>query len=215
MSPANTERVAIAVFARAPQAGTAKTRLIPALGAAGAARLQRRLTLNALAVAGSAAIGPVTLWGAPDERQHFFRAVQRCLGIALLRQSGDDLGARMAAAFAWHAGPLLLIGTDCPALQPGHLVAAAGALSDGSGGGHDAVLIPAEDGGYVLLGLRRPQPRLFEGIDWGEGKVMRDTRTRLRAARATWRELPARWDVDRPADYQRLMVTGLLAEGPA
>jgi glycosyltransferase A (GT-A) superfamily protein (DUF2064 family) len=107
-------------------------------------------------------------------------------------------------------GPALVIGSDCPALTPDDLQAAARSLAT-----HDAVLQPAEDGGYVLVGLAREVPGLFEGIRWGEERVMRDTRTRLRAAKATWRELPARWDVDRPQDYQRLVVTGLLAEGPA
>ena len=198
---------ALAVFARAPQAGAAKTRLIPALGAAGAARLQRRLTLHALAVAGGAALGGVSLWVAPDGRHRFFRALRRCCAVELREQCGDHLGARMAAAFAAHAGPLLLIGTDCPALQPAHLEAAARALSGEAhehGDGNDAVFIPAEDGGYVLIGLRRPQPGLFAGIDWGSDQVMVQTRQRLSALGLRWCELPALWDVDRPADLTRL-----------
>ncbi len=83
---ASAEPLGVAVFARAPQAGTVKTRLIPALGAAGAARLQRRLTLHALAVAQRAAVGRITLWGTPDDRQRFFRAVQRCCGVELQSQ---------------------------------------------------------------------------------------------------------------------------------
>lgn len=201
---ASVEPLAIAVFARAPLAGSAKTRLIPALGAAGAARLQRRLTLHALAVAQRAAIGRVTLWGAPDDEQRFFRAVRRRCGVALRRQSGADLGDRMAAAFAAQAGPLLLIGSDCPALQPAHLIAAASALLAEEGAGNDAVLIPADDGGYVLIGLRCSQPRLFAGVDWGSGRVMAQTRQRLAELRLRWAELPALWDVDRPADLTRL-----------
>ncbi|NMQ29199.1 glycosyltransferase [Candidatus Accumulibacter phosphatis] len=201
---ASPELPALAVFARAPQAGAAKTRLIPALGAAGAARLQRRLTLHALAVARRAALGGVSLWVAPDGQHRFFRALRRCCGIECREQFGDDLGARMAAAFAAHAGPLLLIGTDCPALQSEHLAAAARALSDEQAGGNDAVFIPAEDGGYVLLGLRCPQPGLFEGVDWGSERVMAQTRQRLLALGLRWCELPALWDVDRPADLTRL-----------
>jgi len=201
---ASPELPALAVFARAPQAGAAKTRLIPALGAAGAARLQRRLTLRALALARRAALGDVSLWVAPDGEHRFFRALRRCCGIECREQSGDDLGARMAAAFAAHAGPLLLIGTDCPALQSEHLAAAARALSDEQPGRNDAVFIPAEDGGYVLLGLRCPQPGLFEGVDWGSERVMAQTRQRLLALGLRWCELPALWDVDRPADLTRL-----------
>lgn len=195
---------AIAVFARAPLAGAAKTRLIPSLGAAGAARLQRRLSLHALAVAQRAALGRVTLWGAPDDRHRFFRAVQRCGDLDLRSQSGADLGERMAAAFAAQDGPLLLIGSDCPALRPAHLVAAARALLDEPQGDRDAVFIPAEDGGYVLVGLRRPQPGLFTGIAWGSERVMGQTRQRLCRLGLRWAELPELWDVDRPADLARL-----------
>ena len=110
----------------------------------------------------------------------------------------------MAAAFAAQAGPLLLIGSDCPALQPAHLIAAASALLAEEGAGNDAVLIPADDGGYVLIGLRSPQPRLFAGVDWGSARVMAQTRQRLAELRLRWAELPALWDVDRPADLTRL-----------
>ena len=207
-----TEPLAIAVFARAPLAGAAKTRLIAALGAVRAARLQRRLTLHALRVAQRAAIGRVTLWGAPDVSQRFFRAVQRRCGVNLRSQAGSDLGERMAAVFAAQAGPLLLIGSDCPALLPAHLVAAGNALLDEEPGGRDAVFIPADDGGYVLVGLRRPQPGLFAGIDWGSERVMAQTRQRLAALGLHWVELPGLWDVDRPADLQRLSALEGFAE---
>jgi rSAM/selenodomain-associated transferase 1 len=192
--------MAIAVFSKAPRAGETKTRLIPALGATGAARLQRRLCLRSLDLACRAAHGKVTLWAAPDHRQRFFRAVQIQSGIELRSQTGSDLGERMSNAFVLHAGPLLLIGTDCPALTEVHLEAAASALHDG----HDAVFIPAEDGGYVLVGLRRPQPRLFEGIAWGSDKVMAQTRERLVALGLHWAEPAILWDVDRPEDLPRL-----------
>ncbi|WP_313952884.1 TIGR04282 family arsenosugar biosynthesis glycosyltransferase, partial [Accumulibacter sp.] len=215
MLPGRAERVAIAVFARAPLAGAAKTRLIPALGAAGAARLQRRLTLHALAVAQSASTGSVTLWAAPDGSHRFFRAVQRRCGVDLCGQSGNDLGARMAHAFSAQTGPLLLIGTDCPALQAAHLEAAAEALLDERQGGIDAVFIPADDGGYVLVGLRRPQQQLFEGIDWGTDRVMAQTRECLRLRGLRWVELPTLWDVDRPADLARLASLAGFAEALA
>ncbi len=208
----SAESPGIAVFARAPLAGAAKTRLIPTLGAARAARLQRRLTLHALRVAQRAAIGRVTLWGAPDGRQRFFCAVQRRCGVDLRSQAGSDLGERMAAAFAAQAGPLLLIGSDCPALLPAHLVAAADVLLDEGPSGRDAVFIPADDGGYVLVGLRCPQPGLFAGIDWGSERVMAQTRQRLAALGLHGVELPGLWDVDRPADLARLATLEGFAE---
>jgi glycosyltransferase A (GT-A) superfamily protein (DUF2064 family) len=99
-----------------------------------------------------------------------------------------------------------LIGSDCPALAPRHLRRADKALR----GGADAVLAPAEDGGYVLIGLSRFDRRLFDGIAWGSAKVLEETRARLRALGWRWQELETLWDVDRPADYRRLVDLRLL-----
>ncbi len=192
----------VAIFAKAPQAGAVKTRLIPALGAAGAARLQRRLTLHAVEVANRFAPEKTTLWCAPDTRHRFFRALHAHCGIEVRSQVGADLGARMAHAFAMLDGPLLLVGSDCPALQVEHLTGAARALRDG----HDAVFIPAEDGGYVLVGLQRPQPRLFEDIVWGTGRVMAQTRERLLEMKLRWAEPYTLWDVDQVGDLERLAM---------
>ncbi len=202
----SAEPVHVAVFAKAPVAGTVKTRLIPALGARGAARLQRALTRRALRTAVDARLGPVTLWCAPDARHRFFRALQRAAGVDCRAQPDGDLGQRMHAAFRWHCarGPVLLIGTDCPALTVADLHAAARALR----GGVDAVFLPAEDGGYVLIGLQQPRPSLFEGVPWGTAGVMEQTRARLRAAGITWREPATLWDVDVPADLPRLNALG-------
>jgi rSAM/selenodomain-associated transferase 2/rSAM/selenodomain-associated transferase 1 len=195
---------AVAVMAKAPQAGFAKTRLIPLLGAAGAARAQRRFTLNTLHTARSFASNAVTLWCAPHKQHHFFRAVHKTTGVACQVQCQGDLGHKMQAIVAQHfaqpsAIPLLIMGTDCPMLSPGHLQQAAAALAV-----HDVVLIPAEDGGYVLIGLRRSVPEVFEHITWSTPQVLQQTRQQLRLAGASWHELPALWDVDEPADWQRL-----------
>jgi hypothetical protein len=190
----------LAIFTKAPQPGAVKTRLIPALGAVGAARLQRRLTVNALRLATRFAPETLTLWCAPDTRHRFFRSLHAQCGIELRAQAGADLGTRMAHAFGVHDGPLLLIGTDCPALRIEHLAGAADALHNG----HDAVFIPAEDGGYVLVGLRRPQPRLFENIAWGSEWVMAQTRERLLETKLRWAEPFTLWDVDQAADLERL-----------
>lgn len=197
--------VAIAVLAKAPVAGLAKSRLIPALGADGAAQLQARLTERAVATATAAGLGPVTLWAAPDATHPLFAALRRQFGVALAGQPDGDLGDRMHAAIAAADGPALVIGTDCPALIPDHLRAAAQALRD-----CDAVVIPAADGGYVLIGLRRPQPALFAAMEWSTAAVMADTRRRLRALGLSWRELDTLWDVDTPADLDRLQREGLL-----
>jgi rSAM/selenodomain-associated transferase 2/rSAM/selenodomain-associated transferase 1 len=196
--------VAIAVLARAPQPGQAKTRLIPALGAAGAARAQRRFCLQTLQTARAAGPASLTLWCAPDDQQRFFRALRRQTAISCKTQPNGNLGERMLHAFATHfeAGtglPLLLVGTDCPVLAPAQLRQAARSFVS-----HDVVLIPAEDGGYVLIGMRRLVPQAFERIDWSTPQVLVQTRERLRAAGASWLELAPLWDVDEPADWARL-----------
>ncbi len=199
-------QVQVAVLAKAPIPGLAKTRLIPALGARGAARLQRRLTRAALQKARDAAVGPVTLWCAPDARHRFFRALQRTSDLRCAVQASGDLGDRMHTAFRLHctAGPLLLIGTDCPAMRPAHLRQAAQALLDGV----DAVFQPAEDGGYVLVGLREPQAALFADMPWSTARVMAETRVRAGSSGLRVRELETLWDVDTPDDLARLRALG-------
>lgn len=194
--------VQVAVLAKAPIAGLAKTRLIPALGARGAARLQRQLTCNSVRCALNAGLGPVTLWCAPHAQHRFFRALHRTTGVNCLVQSSGDLGDRMHTAFRLHcaSGPLLLIGTDCPVLRPSHLREAARALIDGD----DAVFYPAEDGGYVLVGLRWPQATLFDGMTWSTADVMSETRARARSLSLRLREFETLWDVDVPDDQARL-----------
>src|SRR4051794_1920417 len=150
--------VSVAVLAKAPVAGYAKTRLIPHLGAEGAASLQEALTARALATALASGIGPVTLWGAPDGEHPCFQAAARRSPIRVADQPEGDLGARMLAAFQASAGPLVLIGTDCPVLTATDLREAANALRHGA----DVALAPAEDGGYGLIGACRAFPGLFE-----------------------------------------------------
>ena len=194
---------AILVFAKAPVPGEVKTRLAPALGAAGAAALHARLVARTLETAGAAATGPVTLCCAPDASHPVLVELARMHGAALAAQGPGDLGDRMHAAFRRSlagAPAAIVIGCDCPALAPAHLREAAAALA----GGDDAVLAPAEDGGYVLLGLRRAEQSLFDGIGWGGPTVLEATRARLAALGLRWRELETLWDVDRPEDVARL-----------
>jgi rSAM/selenodomain-associated transferase 1 len=197
----------IAVFAKAPVPGEVKTRLAAVLGADGAARLHERLVERALATAAEARLGPLTLWCAPDETHPFFQQLARHGGVTLRRQEGADLGERMHRAFEASPGPLLLIGSDCPALVPRDLHAAADALRT-----HDAVFIPAEDGGYVLVGLAAPDARIFADVAWGTASVMARTRENLAVAAVEWRELGELWDVDRPEAYARLQGAGLVPD---
>ncbi|HZD29246.1 MAG TPA: TIGR04282 family arsenosugar biosynthesis glycosyltransferase [Xanthobacteraceae bacterium] len=199
------ETIAIAVLAKAPLPGFAKTRLIPALGAEGAALLQARLVEHSVATACAARIGPVTLWGAPDESHPLFQAIGARLGVVLARQEGGDLGERMLAAVAAADMPVLVIGTDCPALTSDHLRTAADILRSGA----DAAIIPAEDGGYALIGLRAPARTLFSEMHWSVPSVMEETRRRLRDLGMRWQEPVTLWDLDLPEDIERLREIGL------
>ncbi|HET7314422.1 TIGR04282 family arsenosugar biosynthesis glycosyltransferase [Salinisphaera sp.] len=208
----------IAVFAKPLVPGRVKTRLIPALGAAGAAALQRNLLDRTLTVAREAAGPRVSLWVAGDPAHATLGPVRDRFRVPAYPQQGADLGARMRSAIA-ALSPIhrcvLLIGSDCPVLAAADLRAAGRAVNDAD---TDAVFIPVEDGGYVLVGLG-PAARdrraavldaLFGDIAWGTARVMAQTRARLVAAGFTWREQPMLWDIDRPEDLLRARALGVL-----
>lgn len=201
MSPTSCSALTI-VFAKAPRSGEVKTRLIPLLGADGAAALHRQLVHRTLVTATDADLGPVELRVAPDINDAFLQECARRFGVALTPQCGDDLGARLCTAFddglARHAR-VIIVGTDCPVLTSQHLCDAHSALERGN----DAVLIPAEDGGYALIGLNRCDDGLFSDIAWGGDTVLAATRERLKALKWRWHELETLWDIDRPDDYRR------------
>ena len=213
----------IAVFAKAPVAGSAKTRLIPLLGEEGAAAAQCAMTLRTLTTACSAAPGQVSLWTAGQGDHPFFTDCTMRFEVAVHPQCAGDLGARMMDCLCRQLRrhtPVLLIGTDCPALTVADLRNAAQALQQSA----HMVFTPAEDGGYVLVGahdhgacanLDAAFAQAFQGIDWSTSRVMAQTRARLTAIGwqpgRDWQELPMLWDVDTPADYLRAQQADLLA----
>ena len=200
---------ALIVFARSPEPGRVKTRLVPLLGEKGAARLHARMVEKTLETALASGIGSIELICSPGTGNAFFARMQKRFKVSLRNQGSGNLGDRMYRAFKRvlrdHPGAVL-IGCDCPALRPSDLRAAARALRKGA----DAVIAPAEDGGYPLIGLRRVSRRLFDGIPWGGPEVLARTRRRLKALRWHWQELRTLWDVDRPEDVLRLRRAGLL-----
>lgn len=181
----------VAIFARYPQPGQAKTRLIPAIGETAAAALHRRLVEHTVAIVQVSGLPfDVRATGAP------LADFAEWLGgdIPLVAQGDGDLGERLTRV----AAPTLLIGSDCPDLSPAHLLTAAQALRDAV-----AVLGPAADGGYWLLGLARAMPHCFTGISWGSDAVAAQTRARLADEGVAPVELAMLYDCDRPEDLAR------------
>jgi rSAM/selenodomain-associated transferase 1 len=203
---------AVIVFAKAARPGAVKTRLVPLLGEEGAAALHVKLVRRALDTLRAASLKNVQLHCTPGTDDPFFWFCSGHYGVTLHEQAAGDLGERMRVALekalASHA-TALVVGTDCPALTARHLRDAERALR----GGDDAVFVPCEDGGYALIGVRRVDAKLFDGIAWGTGSVMADTRARLKQLGWCWTELETLWDVDRPEDYDRLVKAGLIRAG--
>lgn len=195
------QSIRVIVFAKAPRAGFAKTRLIPALGAGGAAALATRLLLHTLDQALRAGVGEVELCRTPltDPLWHSLPLPD---GLQVTDQEGGDLGERLARAAhrSLQAGqPCILIGTDCPTLDAPALRDLALKLRS-----HDAVMSPASDGGYVALGLRRFVPTLFTDMAWSTEVVAHDTLSRLSQAGMSVHQMPVLHDIDEPADLQHL-----------
>lgn len=187
------------VLAKAPVPGRVKTRLEGLLGRHGCVRLARLQLERTLALAVAAGVGPVTLWMADGAWHPEVRRRARRHGVALRVQRGGDLGERMD--FASRRGlrdatDVVLVGTDCPGLCAADLAQASTALSRG----RDAVLGPARDGGYYLLGLRRPMPALFRRMPWGGPGVLGETLRRMRVMALDVELLAWRDDLDRPRD---------------
>ena len=178
----------VTIFARWPEAGKAKTRLIPALGAEGAASLYRRMLENTVAEARSSAL-PVELrvTGAPCARFADWLGTD----ISVREQGDGDLGARMARV----AAPAIVIGSDCPALDASLLRRAAQALVT-----TPAVIGPAFDGGYYLIGFLRAMPFLFHDMRWSTPGVFDETMRRFDRHRIAPAVLPRLRDIDTPDD---------------
>lgn len=192
----------IGIFAREPIAGKTKTRLIPLLGSEGAAQFHRRCIRAALYTAQQAALGNINLFVTPALQQDSFFYTLSQAPVCVL-QTGDDLGARMHNAFVHglqRASRMIIIGTDCPMLTAAHLQVVDAWLTQHDG----SCFIPAEDGGYVLVGLSAPQAALFAHIDWGTERVMQQTKLAASVAGINLHELPPLSDIDTPEDYLRV-----------
>lgn len=206
MPPDSATGCRVLVFTRTPVPGRVKTRLIPAIGAERAANLHRAMLWRSVATAREAGIGPVDLCCTPVCEHPFLAELQGSFDVGMQVQGGGDLGERMhraltsALADPGASAGALLVGSDCPFLESGDLRTAAAALEEGA----DAVIGPARDGGYYLIGLKRSDRKVFSDIDWGSARVLTVTRERFETLGWRWRELETRSDVDRPEDLDTL-----------
>ncbi len=195
--------ISLNVLGRAPIPGQAKTRLMPALGAEGAARAQCRLLQRVVGVGrrwcAAAPRRRFRLWCSPDGRHPFFSTLTDA--DTLRDQPTGDLGDRLAHVAARENGDgaaVLLLGADGVSVDEKLLDRAEAALEK-----RPAVLAAAEDGGYVMLGLKRVHEAVFRDIPWGGERVAAVTRQRMIELGWSWTELPEQWDVDTPADWNR------------
>ena len=191
----------ILLFAREPVAGLTKTRLAASLGAQAAVDLYQQLFSRTAKTALQGQLAKVELWVAGNPRHLLFASLFAPQQIH--EQKGKDLGLRMSAAARdglTRYGAILLIGADCPSIDTDYLRLALQSLASDN----TLVLGPAEDGGYVLLGMRRWSAELFNNIEWGSSRVLQQTLAAAQLGGYKVTQLETRWDVDRPEDLSRL-----------
>jgi len=194
----------IQVFCKAPVAGQVKTRLMPVLSAEQAMQVHIELTERVLKLLHDAALCPVQLWCSPTIEFDFFQQLAATYRLSLHQQSHYGLGGRMSAAL--NTGlqcfkQVLLIGCDCPSLTTEDFKQAIAALKHSA----DVVLAPAEDGGYVLIGVKQPQAAVLSDVDmpWGTAQVLAVTRERIKRQQLKGHEIRQQWDIDTPEDLAR------------
>jgi len=215
----------IQIFCKAPVPGTVKTRLMTALTAEQAADVHKQLSRRTFELVGSSELCAMQIWCCPDIEDEFFTQAATEFDASLHLQQGKDLGQRMHHAISSgleHYQHVILIGCDCPSLSTADLQDAIKALrgedsiipepdsgiieSSPLNNQADVVLAPAEDGGYVLLGLKQPELSLFSDMQWGVSSVLQITRERIQAAQLELFELKEQWDVDTPEDLERWLL---------
>ena len=189
------------IFAKAPVLGEVKTRLQPDYSAEQSLTLHKMMVQNTLELTKTLENIEIELCCTPNRNNMFFLHCENNFPLRLTDQLGDELGERMAFAFS-HAlqtsNKVIIVGTDCPELDKLYIEQAIQALDK-----HDAVIGPAADGGYVLLGLKQFSPELFAGYSWGTNTVLKQTRAVLENIGWSWHELETRHDLDRPEDLLR------------
>ena len=194
----------VLLFAKAPVEGKVNTRLIADIGVSAATELQHELIHHRLSMLSKADLCDVRLLCAPDTGHDCFVECEQHYPISLFVQTGRDLGERIYHAVRDALNQYencIVIGTDAPALDEVKIQHSLEALHQGT----DVVFVPAEDGGYVLVGMRQAHDFLFQDIDWGSAEVMQQSRNKLALNNIVYKELATCWDVDRLEDYQRYL----------
>ena len=195
---AEPESLLLIQFAREPVVGGVKTRMMPSLSAAQACELHCELTQWTARQLLSFARGTVELSVAGDTSHGLF---SRCLSLGvhrISRQRGEGLGQRMYRALSGglrEFQSVILVGSDCPEIDPAYLGKAVESLRHA-----DVVLGPATEGGYVLIGARAIREEIFQDIPWGSDQVFARTLAALSDSKLSWAQLPALRDIDRPED---------------
>lgn len=187
-------------FAKAPQLGQVKTRMQPVLSVEQSLALHRQLVQRTHEMLHCETLCPSQLWVSGEDCDGFFQSLEPQPEIRV--QQGADLGERMHRAIELGLRqfmPVVLIGSDCPAIDSRYLRDALAALDS-----VDVVLGPAEDGGYVLIGMKTAESKVFEGVDWSTSRVLQQTRARLATLMLSYHELPVLNDIDRPEDLAHL-----------
>ncbi len=190
------------IFAKPPRHGRVKTRLQPAITPSRAAVLHQSLLL--LTLLRHRGTDQMTLCSPANDPSRLLNRLTRRLSLRHQWQQGRDLGERMRRALdeavIRNRQPAALIGSDCPFITPDYLQLAWQALRH-----KPYVLGPANDGGFVLIGARRPLPRrCFDGVEWGTARVLEQTLKQMKRAGADCALLPALDDIDRPDDLALL-----------
>lgn len=196
-------KISLQVFAKSPLINTVKTRLQPKFTPEFSRDLHCALVDYCLTTWETAKVCPIDLWLAGD-KMVFTSHLQQWQSLSINEQQGKGLGERLL--FASQTGlakknnqAVILVGTDCPFIDTHYLQAACAALFN-----NDVVVGGADDGGYVLLGLKQPKPELFTGIDWGSERVYEQTLSAIAKENLSYSALPRLADIDRPSDIQRL-----------
>ncbi|NMT63550.1 TIGR04282 family arsenosugar biosynthesis glycosyltransferase [Marinobacter orientalis] len=207
MQRVDPESVLVMQFAKWPEAGRVKTRLMPELGAEGAMDAHVRLSLAVLENLVASGYGVRFLWDRPLDRAPAaaLPIIEQLTSYEVDQhwQQGGVLGERMTQALEsglQESGKAMIVGSDCPSVDADYVRLAVAALDE-----VDVVLGPSDDGGYVLIGARVLAPDMLAGVAWGTQNALEQTRDRLTQSGLTYALLPEKWDVDEPEDWRRFL----------